>query len=171
MACPAFEKPEWKNARTTLVWMAAILAVLFLGISFLAVQFTIVPSEAETVISQLGRIAFGTETPIYFLFQAATMMILVLAANTAFSDFPRLCYFLARDRFMPSLFQYRGERLAFTTGIVALAFVAGLLVIAFQADTHALIPLYAVGVFLSFTLSQMGMVMRWWRKREPGWKI
>jgi amino acid transporter len=168
---PAFEKPEWKNARITLVWMAVILAVLFLGISFLAVQFTIVPSEAETVISQLGRIAFGNETPAYFLFQAATMMILVLAANTAFSDFPRLCYFLARDRFMPSLFQFRGERLAFSTGIIALAVVAGILVIAFAADTHALIPLYAVGVFLSFTLSQTGMVMRWWRKREPGWKI
>ncbi|MFN0074746.1 MAG: APC family permease, partial [Chloroflexota bacterium] len=167
---PAFQPPEWKNARTTLVWMAILLAILFLGISFLAVQFTILPSTSETVISQLGRVAFGTETPVYYLFQAATVMILVLAANTAFSDFPRLCYFLARDRFLPSLFQFRGERLAFTTGILSLAIVASILVVVFQADTHALIPLYAVGVFLSFTLSQSGMVMRWWRKREPGWR-
>jgi amino acid transporter len=167
---PAFQPPEWKNARTTLMWMAAILGTLFMGISFLTVQFTILPSETETIISQLGRLAFGSETPLYFLFQAATMLILVLAANTAFSDFPRLGYFLARDRFLPSLFQFRGERLAFSAGIVSLAIVSSLLMIAFNADTHALIPLYAVGVFLSFTLSQSGMVVRWWQRREAGWQ-
>jgi amino acid transporter len=167
----SFEKPEWKNARITLAWMAVILATLFIGISFLAVQFVVIPSDSDTVLSQLGRIAFGNGSPVYYLFQAATVMILILAANTAFLDFPRLCYFLARDRFMPSLFQYRGERLAYTYGIVALAIAASLLVLAFNAQTHALIPLYAVGVFLSFTLSQSGMVVRWWRNREPGWRL
>jgi amino acid transporter len=167
---PAFQPPEWKNARITLMWMAGILGALFLGISFLTVQFTVLPSESETVISQLGRIAFGSETPVYFLFQAATMLILVLAANTAFSDFPRLSYFLARDHFLPSLFQFRGERLAFSAGIASLAIVSSILMVVFNADTHALIPLYAVGVFLSFTLSQSGMVVRWWKRREPGWQ-
>jgi amino acid transporter len=167
----SFEKPEWKNARITLAWMSVVLAGLFLGISYLAVHFAVVPSDSETVISQLGRISFGSGSPVYYLFQVATMMILVLAANTAFLDFPRLCYFLARDRFMPSLFQFRGERLAYTSGILMLAAVASLLVLNFNAQTHALIPLYAVGVFLSFTLSQTGMVVRWWRNREPGWRM
>lgn len=166
----AFKPPEWRNARMTMAWMAVFLAVLFTGISYLAVQFSVLPSDSETVISQLGRLAFGTGTPLYFLFQAATALILILAANTAFSAFPRLSYFLARDRYLPSLFQFRGERLAFTTGILALALFSTLLVLLFDAQTHALIPLYAVGVFLSFTLSQAGMVMRWWRRREPGWR-
>jgi amino acid transporter len=167
----SFEKPESKNARITLAWMSIVLASLFLGISYLAVHFVVLPTDSETVISQLGRISFGNGSPFYYLFQASTMMILVLAANTAFLDFPRLCYFLARDRFMPSLFQYRGERLAYTAGILMLAAVASLLVLTFNAQTHALIPLYAVGVFLSFTLSQTGMVMRWWRNQEPGWRM
>lgn len=167
---PAFQPPEWKNARVTLMWMAGILGLLFLGISVLTVQLSVLPSDSETVISQLGRMVFGSETPLYFLFHAATMLILVLAANTAFSDFPRLGYFLARDRFLPGLFQFRGERLAFSAGIVALAMVSSILMVVFNADTHALIPLYAVGVFLSFTLSQSGMVVRWWKRREPGWR-
>lgn len=166
----AFHPPEWKNARTTLAWMAGILGALFLGVSFLAVQFAVLPSDTETVVSQLGRIAFGGDTPLYYVYQAATMLILVLAANTSFSDFPRLAYFLARDRFLPNQFQFRGDRLAFSWGIAALGVLAGSLVALFRADTHALIPLYAVGVFISFTLSQSSMVVRWWRRREPGWR-
>ncbi|MBI4491616.1 MAG: APC family permease [Chloroflexi bacterium] len=167
---PAFQPPEWKNARITLTWMAGILGVLFLGISVLALQFAVLPSEQETVVSQLGRLAFGGDSVPYYVFQAATMLILVLAANTSFSDFPRLSYFLARDHFLPYQFQFRGDRLAFSTGILALGLLSGLLVVAFRADTHALIPLYAVGVFVSFTLSQASMVVRWWRRREPGWQ-
>ncbi len=167
---PAFKPPEWRNARTTLTWMGVILGTLFLGISFLSVQFAILPSDTETVVSQLGRIAFGGDTPPYYTYQAATTLILVLAANTAFSDFPRLGYFLARDHFIPHQFQFRGDRLAFSTGILALGLLSGVVLAAFRAETHALIPLYAVGVFVSFTLSQSGMVVRWWRHREPGWK-
>jgi amino acid transporter len=167
---PAFKPPEWKNARTTLTWMGVILGALFLGISFLSVQFGVLPNETETVVSQLGRIAFGGDTPPYYVYQAATMLILVLAANTAFSDFPRLGYFLARDHFIPHQFQFRGDRLAFSTGILALGLLSAAVLTAFHAETHALIPLYAVGVFVSFTLSQSGMVLRWWRKREPGWR-
>lgn len=166
---PAFKEPEARNARITLAWMAAILGTLFLGISFLTVQFAILPAE-ETVVSQLGRLAFGGGTPPYYVFQAATMLILVLAANTSFSGFPILSYFLARDHFLPHQFQFRGDRLAFSTGIVVLAIVAGAVIATFRADTHALIPLYAVGVFTAFTLSQASMVVRWWRKREPGWR-
>ncbi len=167
---PAFKPPEWKNARITLVWMAVILGLLFLGISYLSVQFAVLPSEEETVVSQLGRIAFGGDTPPYYVYQAATMLILVLAANTAFSDFPRLGYFLARDHFIPHQFQFRGDRLAFSTGILVLGVLSGTILTIFHAETHALIPLYAVGVFVSFTLSQSSMVVRWWRRREPGWR-
>jgi amino acid transporter len=167
---PAFKPPEWQNARTTLTWMACILGFLFLGITYLAVQFAILPSSTETVISQLGRIAYGDSTVPYFAFQAATTLILVLAANTSFSDFPRLSYFLARDHFLPHQFGYRGDRLAFSTGIFALSIPSIALMIAFRAETDALIPLYAVGVFVSFTASQASMVVRWWRRREPGWQ-
>ena len=168
---PAFKPPEWRNARTVLIWMALILGTLFLGISYLAVQFSIVPSSQETVVSQLGRLAFGGDSPPYFIYQAATALILFLAANTGFSGFPILGYFLARDRFIPHQFQFRGDRLSFTAGIVVLAVASIVVVTVFHAETHALIPLYAVGVFLSFTLSQSGMVMRWWRRREEGWRI
>jgi len=166
---PAFKPPEWQNARTTLTWMATLLGVLFLGISFFAVQLQIVPQEHETVVSQIARSTFG-ETPIYFVIQAATTAILVLAANTSFADFPRLSYFLARDHFLPHQFQFRGDRLAFSTGILALGIVSGVVVTIFDADTHALIPLYAVGVFLAFTLSQASMVRRWWVRREGQWR-
>ena len=166
---PAFKPPEWKNARTTLTIMAVTLSVLFVGISFLAVGFGVVPQEDETVVSQVARASFGDSVP-YYIVQSATMLILVLAANTAFADFPRLSFFLARDHFMPHQFQLRGDRLAFSTGITALAVLAGLLVLGFRADTHALIPLYAVGVFISFTFSQASMVRRWWKSREPSWR-
>jgi hypothetical protein len=167
---PAFKPPEWQNARTTLTAMVVILAVLFLGLTFLAVQFGVLPTERETVLSQVNRGVFGDGTTLYYLFQASAAMILVLAANTAFSDFPRLAYFLARDHFMPHQFSFRGDRLAFSTGIMSLGAVAAVLLVAFGASTQALIPLYAVGVFVAFTMSQSGMVVRWWRRREPGWR-
>jgi amino acid transporter len=166
---PAFKPPEWQNAQTTLAWMAGILGALFVGISYLAAHLNIVPHESETVVSQIARAVFG-DSPLYLLTQGATMAILVLAANTSFSDFPRLSYFLARDHFLPHQFQFRGDRLAFSTGILALGLVSAAVVIHFEADTHALIPLYAVGVFTAFTLSQSSMVRRWWTRREPGWQ-
>ena len=168
---PAFKPPEWSNARTTLTWAAAIFGTLFLGISFLSSAVGIVPdpTEQQTVLSQLARHLTGTGFYLY-LVQFATALLLLLAANTSFADFPRLSSFLARDAFMPRQFAFRGERLAFTTGILALAGFAIVLLVAFGASVTALIPLYTLGVFLAFTLSQSGMVVRWWRRREAGWR-
>jgi hypothetical protein len=168
---PAFKPPEWKNARTTLTWAALIFGALFLGISYLVVAVGIVPdsSEQETVLSQLTRLLTGDGAYLY-LVQIATALILVLAANTSFADFPRLSSFLARDGYLPRQFAFRGERLAFTTGIVALSGMAAALVVFFQASVSALIPLYTLGVFIAFTLSQAGMLSRWWRRHEPGWR-
>jgi amino acid transporter len=165
----AFKRPSSHNAAVTLTWMAAILAVFFLGTSHLAREFGIMPSANETVLSQLGRHVFGGGS-LYFALQYATFAILVLAANTAFADFPRLSSILARDGFMPRQFAARGDRLAFSNGIVALALVAMLLVWAFRGDTSALIPLYAIGVFVCFTLSQAGMVKHWLKSHDPGWR-
>lgn len=165
----AFRAPRSRNAATTLAWMAAILATFFIGTSYLARHYGVMPAEHETVLSQLGRHVFGSGTA-YFALQYATFAILVLAANTAFADFPRLSSLLARDGFMPRQFAARGDRLAFSNGIIALAAVAMLLVWMFRGDTSALIPLYAIGVFLCFTLSQAGMVVRWLRTRERGWR-
>ena len=166
---PAFKQPEWRNAAVTLRWMAGILAVLFLGVTVLAASFHVAPLEHETVVSQLARGIFG-EGAFYYLLQAATTLILVLAANTSFADFPRLAFFLARDHYAPRQFLKRGDRLVFSNGIGILAALAALLVIVFRSDTHALIPLYAVGVFISFTLSQAGMVRLWQMKRTSGWR-
>jgi amino acid transporter len=166
---PAFKPPEWKNAQITLTWMAITLATLFLGISFLANQLMIIPHGHETVVSQIARAVFG-DTALYYAIQIATMLGLVLAANTVYSDFPRLAYFLARDHFLPHQFQFRGDRLAFSSGIIALGVVAGLIVFQFRANTHALIPLYAIGVFIAFTLSESSMVRHWWVNREQGWQ-
>lgn len=166
---PAFKPPESKNAARTLVVMAAILATFFLGISFLTTAHGIVPVHGETVLSILARAVFGNSI-IYLVIQFATMTILVLAANTAFNGFPRLAWILAQDEFLPRQFRYRGSRLAFTYGIVVLGGIAGLLLIAFNGETHALIPLYAVGVFLAFTLSQSGMVLYWRKHRPVGWQ-
>ena len=168
---PAFKPPEWRNARVTLVWAAGIFAALFLGISFMASTIGIIPdpSEEQTVLSQIARVVVG-DGAFFVLIQVATVLVLALAANTAFADFPRLSSFLARDSFMPRQFGFRGERLAFTTGIVALSGLAALLLLAFDASVTALIPLYTLGVFLAFTLSQSSMVVRWWRRREPGWR-
>jgi amino acid transporter len=163
---PAFQKPEAKNAATTLVWMAGLLTVMFLGTSVMAYLYGVHPSEKETVISQFARIMFtGGMGWFYYVVQATTTAILVLAANTSFADFPRLSSLLARDRFLPRQFANRGDRLVFSNGVIILAIFSGVLVIAFGADENRLIPLYAVGVFLSFTLSQAGMVRHWWRER------
>jgi len=173
---PAFQPPEWKNARTTLTWMIGILAVTFAGITFLANQFGIVPREPdhpegyETVVSQIARTIFGEATPAYYYIQIATLAILILAANTAYSDFPRLSYFLARDRFLPKQFTFRGDRLAYSTGIVTLGIFSSFMLAGFGGETTRMIPLYAVGVFTAFTLSQGGMVVRWLRLKEPGWQ-
>ncbi|MDR7482825.1 MAG: APC family permease [Armatimonadota bacterium] len=166
---PAFRPPEAHNAAVTLVWMAAILASLFLGLTYLATHLGIIPTETETVVSQIARTVFG-DGSLYLMVQAATAMILILAANTSFADFPRLSAILARDRFMPNQMRNLGDRLVYANGIVLLALVAGALIAVFDARTHGLIPLYAVGVFLSFTLSQAGMVRRWWQRRGRGWR-
>lgn len=168
---PAFKAPEWRNARITLVWAAAIFATLFLGISFMASTLGIIPDphEEQTVLSQIARLVVGSGV-FFVIIQLATVLVLALAANTAFADFPRLSSFLARDSFMPRQFAFRGERLAFTTGIVALSLLATLLLIVFDASVTALIPLYTLGVFLAFTLSQASMVVRWRRRREAGWR-
>jgi amino acid transporter len=163
---PAFKKPEAKNAATTLVWMALLLTVMFLGTSVLAYLYGVHPHTSETVISQFARIMFtGPMAWFYYVVQITTALILVLAANTSFADFPRLSSLLARDRFLPRQFATRGDKLVFSNGIVILAIFASILVIGFGGDTSRLIPLYAVGVFLSFTLSQSGMVRHWLKVR------
>ncbi len=166
---PAFKPPEAANARRTLLYMGAISITMFAGITYLATYLNVLPSEDETVVSQIARTVFGTNA-FWYVIQIATALILVLAANTAFADFPRLSYFLARDRFMPHQFSFRGDRLAFSWGIVTLAALACILIMAFDGETSALIPLYAIGVFSAFTFSQSGMVVRWWRTRPPGWQ-
>jgi amino acid transporter len=166
---PAFKPAESRNAAITLGWMAAILGTLFIGITVLASDLGVLPSETETVVSQIARRLFGGGL-FYYAIQAATALILVLAANTSFADFPRLASLLARDRFVPRQFATLGERLVFSNGILVLAGFAALLLVLFRGETHALIPLYAVGVFISFTLSQAGMVRHWWRERAAGWR-
>jgi amino acid transporter len=171
---PAFRPPEWKNARTTLMWMGTTLGVMFLGLSFLAMRLRVIPSENKTVISEVGRAVFGTGAVGYALFlalQIATTLILILAANTSFADFPRLANFHAGDDFMPRQLTKRGQRLVFSNGIVGLAVASTALVILLEADVHRLIPLYAIGVFTSFTLSQGGMARRHLRIKEPGWRV
>ena len=167
----AFKPPESRNARITLIVMASIFGTIFLGISFLASWIGIQPdpSELETVNSQLTRTLIGTGW-LYYAIQLTTAILLVLAANTAFADFPRLASFMSRDKFLPTHFATRGGRLAFSNGIIVLAVVAVVLILIFQGSVTNLIPLYTVGVFLAFTLSQSGLVARWWRLREPGWQ-
>ena len=164
----AFKPPEVKNARTVLAVLGVIMVILFLGTTALASLFGVIPREEETVVSQLARGVFGTGIMYYFI-QGVSVVILLLAANTAFADFPRLAFFMARDGYLPRPFGNRGDRLVFSNGVVLLAFVAAVLVWVFDGSTHALIPLYAVGVFTSFTLSQSSMVRRWFRLRPPKW--
>ncbi|HEY3157833.1 MAG TPA: APC family permease [Vicinamibacterales bacterium] len=167
---PAFRPPESRNAAATLVAMAALAITMFIGITLLAHAYAIVPSDSETVVSQIARATFGGRGWPYYAVQAATMAILVLAANTAYADFPRLASIMARDRFLPRQFMNQGDRLAFSNGILILSALASVLLVAFDGDTHALIPLYMIGVFVSFTLSQAGMVIHWRRLRESGWR-
>ena len=170
---PAFEPPEAKNAATTLAVMAALLGVLFIGLTFLAVNFGITHVEEpvkQTVISQIAGKIYGFGSIPFFLFQGFTALLLVLAANTSFNAFPRLLAILAIDGFIPRQFSFRGDRLAFSYGIIVLATVAAGLIVLFQGETHLLIPLYAVGVFIDFTISQSGMIRHWRRERPPGWQ-
>ena len=166
---PAFHPPEARNAGITLSWMAVIATTFFVGASFLAVRLGAHPSEQDTVISQIAWQTYQGGF-LYYLLQASTALILVLAVNTAFADFPRLASILARDRFLPRQFANRGDRLVFSNGILFLGTSAIVLLIIFRGSAHALLPLYAVGVFLSFTLSQGGMVVHHWRLKEPAWK-
>jgi amino acid transporter len=171
---PAFQPPESKNAATTLAVMAALLGVLFIGITFLAVNFGITHidfPEKQTVIAQVAARVYGAGSIPFFLFQAFTALLLFLAANTSFNAFPRLFAILAGDGFMPRQFALRGDRLAFSYGIIVLATVAASLIVIFRGETHLLIPLYAVGVFIDFTISQAGMIRHWLRERSPrGWR-
>jgi amino acid transporter len=185
---PAFREPRSRNAGITLMWMSAILGTLLVAITFLSVRIGGVPSEEETVISQLARTVYQGRGVLYLGVIAATTVILIMAANTSFADFPRLSALMAADGFLPRQLAYRGSRLVYSRGIMALAVVASLLILVFSASVTALIPLYAIGVFLSFTLSQAGMARRWWKighlapgqevrergstlRSEPGWRL
>jgi amino acid transporter len=167
---PAFRPPESKNAAATLVTMAALGVSMFLGVTFLAHAYRVMPTGTESGVSQLARGIFGSRTILYYMVQAATTLILVLAANTAYADFPRLASIVSRDRYLPRQFMNQGDRLAFSNGIIVLSVFAAVLIVAFRGDTQSLLPLYMIGVFISFTLSQSGMVIHWRQTKEPGWK-
>ena len=184
----AFKEPRSRNAGITLIWMSGILGSLYLGITFLLQRIGAFPSEEETVISQLARAAYAGRGPLYLATIAGTTIILILATNTAFADFPRLSAIMGADSFLPRQLAYRGSRLVYSRGIIALAVIASLLIVIFKASVTALVPLWAIGVFLSFTLSQAGMARRWWKigrlapgeeirergstlRREPGWVL
>lgn len=166
---PAFRKPESKNAAMVMVWMGLILGAFFAGSTYIAHHHAVLPVGDQTVISQLGHGAFGNG-PLYYALQISTTCILILAANTSFADFPRLASILGGDAYMPRQLANRGDRLVFSNGILVLAIVAGVLLWLFRGDTHALIHLYAIGVFVSFTLSQAGMVRRFVGRKEAGWR-
>ena len=171
---PAFKPPEPKNAATTLGAVAILLAILFLGITFVADSFGVLPTpEGETpktVISQVAAVIYGEGTIFFYLFQTFTALILFLAANTSYNAFPRLGAILAQDGYMPRQFAFRGDRLAFTSGVLILSVVAVALLLGFGGETHALIPLYSVGVFIAFTVGQSGMIVHWLREKPPGWR-
>ncbi len=169
---PAFKPPESRNAGITLGIMAAILGTFLIGVTWLSHVLDVWPKLEDTVLSQVGRSVYGNGTVLYFALQIATMAILIIAANTSFADFPRLSSILARDGFMPRQFQNRGDRLVFSNGVIGLALISIVLIVIFQANVTRMIPLYAVGVFTSFTISQAGMVVHWYRLRESesGWR-
>ncbi|WP_160036120.1 APC family permease [Paenibacillus sp. An7] len=169
-AIPNFRAPAEKNAAKTLVMMGSILGFMFIGISLLAYWYGIIPSEKETVVSQIANSVFGRGT-IYYIIQGVTALILFLAANTAYSAFPLLAFMLAKDKFMPHMFLVRGDRLGYSNGIIFLGVLSAVLVIAFHGNTEGLIPLYAVGVFIPFTLSQLGMMIRWIKLKPSGWHV
>ncbi|MBW4568147.1 MAG: APC family permease [Tolypothrix carrinoi HA7290-LM1] len=165
----AFKEPEWKNARLTLLFLGIILGLMFVGITYLSNVYHVVPRHGETLVSQLGKLLVGNG-PFYGFIQIVTLLILLLAANTSYADFPRLSYFLAKDGFLPRQLALLGDRLVYSNGIILLSLCAAVLVIVFKGEVSAIIPLYAVGVFTSFTLSQAGMVRRWFTNRERGWQ-
>ncbi|MBZ5497289.1 MAG: permease, partial [Acidobacteriia bacterium] len=169
----AFKEPRTRNAGITLLWMSSILGSLFLGIGFLTKHIGAVPSEYETVISQLARTAYGSSGVLYLCTIVATSVILIMACNTSFAGFPRLSALMAADGFLPRQLAYRGSRLVYSRGIMALTLIAVLLIVVFDASVTGLIPLYAIGVFLSFTLSQAGMAHRWWKigHLQPGAEV
>lgn len=184
----AFKEPRSKNAGTTLIWMSVILGINLFGLTYLANKIGVLPSHLETGFSQIGRTIYGVSSPLYLILLSSTTLILIMAANTAFADFPRLAALHAGDAFLPRQLTFRGSRLVFSNGIIVLGGVAAILVVIFGAKTNALIPLYAIGVYLSFTLSQFGMAVRWWQcghlkadeeivqqgstlRYEPKWKI
>lgn len=169
-AIPNFKDPAPKNAALTLVMMGLILGAMFMGISLLAYVYGIAPKTEETVVSQIASSVFGRGVMYYFI-QAVTALILFLAANTAFAAFPLLAFMLAKDRFMPNMFMVRGDRLGFSNGIIFLGIFSAILVITFKGETENLIPLYAIGVFIPFTLSQAGMMKRWVTRKPPGWMV
>ena len=166
----AFRKPESRNAAITLMWTAFILGSLFAGIAVLADQLRPTLSESETILSQMGRAVFGGGGPLYIVLQASTAAILTLSANTAYADFPRLSAIIAGDGFMPRQLANRGDRLVLSNGVLVLSLAAGALVVGFRASVSSLVPLFAVGLFTAFTLSQAGMVVHHWRLREPRWR-
>ncbi|MBD2482459.1 APC family permease [Planktothrix sp. FACHB-1365] len=164
-----FKPPEWKNARTTLLWMGGILGLMFIGITYLTQAYHIIPEEGQTTVSLLAREIFGNGFFYYFL-QLATLFILLLAANTSYADFPRLSYLVSRDGFLPRQLSLLGDRLVYANGIRLLSLCAAVLIIIFKGQVNALIPLYAVGVFTSFTLSQSGMVVHWFKSKSSRWQ-
>ncbi len=166
---PIFRSPSQRNAKITMIWMSVILGSFFIGMTVLAHLFSIIPSESETVVSLLSRKVFG-DSFMYYTVQVATALILLLAANTSYADFPRLASLMARDRYLPRQLASLGDKLVFSNGILGLSLSAILMIVVFGGETHNLIPLYAVGVFLSFTLSQSGMVVHHWKLREPKWQ-
>ncbi len=168
---PAFKPPEARNAATTLAVMSIILGTLFVGITFLSNGYGLVPNDEVTIIAQSAEAVFGDGSVGFFLFLTFTTLILILAANTSFAAFPVLAAVLAGDRFFPRAFSFRGERLAYTLGIVVLGVLASILIVAFSGNTTALIPLYAVAIFSDFTISQSGMVLHWLRNKTSGWQF
>ena len=166
---PAFKAPEWKNAQTTMIYMVCILGTMFLGITHLANVYHLVPSNQETIISQLSHQILGNGL-LYNFVQLATLLVLLLAANTSYADFPRLSSLLARDGFLPRQLSLVGDRLVFSNGIILLSVFSAILLIIFKGSLDSLISLYALGVFTSFSLSQGGMVRHWWKERSPGWQ-
>ena len=163
-----FKAPEWKNARITLLWMGGILGLMFIGITYLTQIYHILPEEGQTAVSLLAREIIGGGF-LYYWLQISTLLILLLAANTSYADFPRLAYLVARDGFLPRQLSFLGDRLVYANGIRLLSLCAGILIIIFKGQVNALIPLYAVGVFTSFTLSQSGMVLHWFKEKSSGW--
>jgi fumarate reductase subunit C len=167
---PAFKPVEWRNAQTTLSWMVGLLIAMFVGVLAVAKLAGVVPEASQTMLSQLAHLGYG-DGPVYLLIQAATAAVLLLAANTAYNDFPRVLFLMARDRQAPRSFLHIGDRLTFRNGIVVLTVVSAVIYVAFSDNINTLLPLYAVGVFLAFTLSQTGMVVHWLRHRDqPHWR-